>query len=88
MFNEKKYMASLNKARRKRNQNPYITYILIALAIIAAISLLTIIGFFIKNQVTAHSEKVAAQESLEAIEASIAAEEAAQQASEAAVPRC
>lgn len=84
MFNEKKYMASLNKARRKRNQNPYITYILIALAIIAAISLLTIIGFFIKNQVTAHSEKVAAQESLEAIEASIAAEEAAQQASEAA----
>ena len=40
MFNKKDYMSSLNKARRKRNQNPYVTYLFYGLAGIAAVMVL------------------------------------------------
>ena len=56
MFNKKDYMSSLNKARRKRNQNPYITYLFYGLAGIAAVMILIAVVVFARKQVTAFSE--------------------------------
>ena len=56
MFNKKDYMSSLNKARRKRNQNPYITYLFYGLAGIAAVMILVAVVVFARKQVTAFSE--------------------------------
>ena len=56
MFNKKDYMSSLNKARRKRNQNPYVTYLFYGLAGIAAVMVLVAVVVFIRKQATAFSE--------------------------------
>ena len=56
MFNKKDYMLSLNKARRKRNQSPYITYLFYGLAGIAALMILIAVVLFARKQVTAFSE--------------------------------
>lgn len=56
MFNKKDYMSSLNKARRKRNQNPYITYLFYGLAGIAAVMILVAVVVFARKQVTVFSE--------------------------------
>lgn len=56
MFNKKDYMSSLNKARRKRNQNPYVTYLFYGLAGIAAVMVLAAVVVFARKQATAFSE--------------------------------
>ena len=56
MFNKKDYMSSLNKARRKRNQNPYVTYLFYGLAGIAAVMVLVAVVVFTRKQATAFSE--------------------------------
>ncbi len=56
MFNKKDYMSSLNKARRKRNQNPYVTYLFYGLAGIAAVMVLVAVVVFARKQATAFSE--------------------------------
>ena len=56
MFNKKDYMWSLNKARRKRNQNPYVTYLFYGLAGIAAVMVLAAVVVFARKQATAFSE--------------------------------
>ena len=56
MFNKKDYMSSLNKARRKRNQNPYVTYLFYGLAGIAAVMVLAAVMVFARKQATAFSE--------------------------------
>lgn len=56
MFNKKDYMSSLNKARRKRNQNPYVTYLFYGLAGIAAVMVLAAVVVFAGKQATAFSE--------------------------------
>ena len=49
-------MSSLNKARRKRNQNPYVTYLFYGLAGIAAVMVLVAVVVFARKQATAFSE--------------------------------
>lgn len=44
MFDKKDYMAILNRARKKRNQNDYIKYIVIAACVILAIILIVLAG--------------------------------------------
>lgn len=61
MFNKKDYMSSLIKARKKRNQNPYITYLLYILAGIAAVLLLIGAGTLIRRQVAGFAERAAAR---------------------------
>ena len=56
MFNKKDYMSSLNKARRKRNQNPYVTYLFYGLAGIAAVMVLAAVVVFARKQATAFTE--------------------------------
>ena len=56
MFNKKDDMSSLNKARRKRNQNPYVTYLFYGLAGIAAVMVLAAVMVFARKQATAFSE--------------------------------
>ena len=56
MFNKKDYMSSLNKARRKRNQNPYVTYLFYGLAGIAAVMVLVAVVVFGRKQATGLSE--------------------------------
>jgi len=51
MFDKKDYMASLNKARRKRKQSPYLTYILMAAGILVAVLLVAGIGVLVKKQI-------------------------------------
>ena len=55
MFNKKDYMSSLNKARRKRNQNPYITYLFYGLAGIAAVMILVAAVLFARKQMATFS---------------------------------
>ncbi len=55
MFNKKDYMSSLNKARRKRNQNPYITYLFYGLAGIAAVMILVVAVLFARKQMATFS---------------------------------
>lgn len=51
MFDKKDYLASLNKARRKRKQNPYMMYLLIAAGVLLAILLAVGIGILVKKQI-------------------------------------
>lgn len=79
MSEEKKpvdYMASINRARRKRNRSPYENYILIAVIVCLAAVVLVFCGKAIKKRVTAEPESVA-----ESVEAESEAAEQALQAS-------
>ena len=89
MFNKKDYMSSLNKARRKRNQNPYVTYLFYGLAGIAAVMVLVAVVVFARKQATAFSEwrteraqqqaeADAAAQALEALESQKESESAAE----------
>ena len=51
MFNKKDYLDSLNKARKKRNRNPYMIYFLIGGGVLLAILLAVGIGFLVRRQI-------------------------------------
>lgn len=86
MFDKKDYLASLNKARRKRKQSPYMIYLMIALGALLAILLAIGIGILVKRQIGARgaageagqtqAEELQSQEASAAEEASLAQEEA------------
>lgn len=57
MFDKKDYLASLNKARRKRKQNPYMMYLLIAAGVLLAILLAVGIGILVKKQIGSRDRK-------------------------------
>lgn len=61
MFDNKDYLARLNKARRKRNNNDYIKYIIIALVVIFLIIGVILIGKLVKKQVSSQPEGVVAE---------------------------
>lgn len=52
MFNKKDYLDSLNKARKKRNRNPYMLYFLIGGGVLLAILLAVGIGFLVRKQIS------------------------------------
>lgn len=77
MFDNKDYLARLNKARKKRNNNGYSRYLIIAAAVVAVVVIGILIGQAVKKQVSGTPRGVVS-ESSEALEESSQDAEAAQ----------
>lgn len=82
MFGKKDYMASLHKARRKRNRNDYMIYLIIAGVILAMILTVVLVGRGLKKPASgtpgtqSESESTTVEAGEDPAAASIAAEEA------------
>ena len=57
MFEKEDYAKVLDRARRKRNNNDYIRYLLIGLAIAGVILILAIIGMALKKGLSGKESK-------------------------------
>lgn len=66
MFNKEDYTKILDKARRKRNNNDYIRYLLIAAVVALVIGLLILIGSLVKGKTSGDSEP--GQEAVQTVE--------------------
>lgn len=82
MFDNKDYLARLNKARKKRNDNGYTRYLIIAAAVVVVVVIGILIGRVVKKQVSG-SPRGVVSESSEALEESGQDAEAAQREAQA-----
>lgn len=82
MFDNKDYLARLNKARKKRNDNGYTRYLIIAVAVVVVVVIGILIGRVVKKQVSG-SPRGVVSESSEALEESGQDAEAAQREAQA-----
>lgn len=69
MFDNKDYLARLNRARKKRNDNGYTRYLIMAAAVVAVVVIGILIGRVVKKQVSG-SPRGVVSESSEALEES------------------
>lgn len=86
MFDNKDYLARLNKARKKRNDNGYTRYLIIAAAVVVVVVIGILIGRVVKKQVSG-SPRGVVSESSEALEESGQDAEAAQREAQAQAAR-
>lgn len=82
MFDNKDYLARLNKARKKRNDNGYTRYLIIAAAVVVVVVIGILIGRVVKKQVSG-SPRGVVSESSEVLEESGQDAEAAQREAQA-----
>lgn len=86
MFDNKDYLARLNKARKKRNDNGYTRYLIIAAAVVVVVVIGILIGRVVKKQVSG-SPRGVVSESSGALEESGQDAEAAQREAQAQATR-